>query len=110
MRMLSQLAAGTAIAALTTIFSASAANAVCAVEIYADRAFSNGSVTSIYGRTGTINTFNYYGITDNPTLANLIFAATAGHTKVIISGNASSCPGSGDLRFVGVLSYAFLVP
>ena len=97
-------------AALIAVAPMSTANAVCNVEIYAERAYSSGSLTYLYGRRVNTDTFQYSASTTNPTLAALIFAATAQHSKVFVQGNAGVCPAAGAIRHAGSILYAFMSP
>ncbi|HEY1301145.1 MAG TPA: hypothetical protein VGF07_11660 [Stellaceae bacterium] len=92
-------AATAAMALLSTPVHAS-----CTQIIYAERAFSTGASTTIYGRTTSTSTIIWLGTTGNPTLANLIFAAVAQRNRVQISGNATTCGTAGTLRTVGTVT------
>ena len=110
MKTLARIAFGAVFAALTTIVSMSAADATCSLEIYANRAYSNGNVTYFYGATSSTSTFSYYAGTQNATLASAVFAATAQRNKVFVTGNIASCPTTGSLRYIGTITSVYISP
>ena len=108
MKTLAPAAFGVVFVALTTVVTMSTANASCSLELYANRVYSTGSVTSIYGTTSSVSTFSYYADTGNSMLANLLFAATAQRTKVYVTGDLAFCPTRGSLRYIGVILSAYI--
>lgn len=110
MKTLARVTFGLVFAALTSIVPMSAANATCSLEIYADRAYSDGSLAYVYGSTTSLGSFYVYGDTGNSMLASLFFAATAQRTKIYVTGSAASCPTSGTSRYIGLISSAAISP
>jgi hypothetical protein len=92
------------------VFVPTSAKAACNVWIYADRAYTDGSTTYVYGRPNGYDTYYYYGYTTNTNLAHLIYAATASGKRINVSANAASCPTTGSFRWFNVISYIFLSP
>ena len=95
---------------LAVLAGFSDARASCSVTVYADRAYTDGSTTYVWGRMNSLDSAFYFGVTQNSTLASLIFSATAQHSRILITGNVSTCPTSGTSRYVGILFYAYLTP
>jgi hypothetical protein len=109
MKTLARISLGVFLA-LTTIVPMSAANATCSVEIYANRAIFSGTAAFIYGTTGSLSTFSYFGSTTNFTMASLFFAAAAQRSHVLVTGSIASCPTAGVIRNIGVISNASISP
>src|SRR5712671_479813 len=77
------------------------AKAICQQEIYADRAFTDGTNSQILGRISSaldINAFSfgYFATTTNPVFSTLLFAAVANHNRLFIVADAQSCPTTGE--------------
>jgi hypothetical protein len=86
------------------------AKAVCTQVFYAQRGFSDGTTAQILGRVNAIDTFAFFANTTNAQLANLIFAAVAHHNRVVVIGDAGSCPTTGNERFMGNVVQIFQEP
>ena len=80
------------------------AKAFCTQTIYAERAASDGNITSILGRNTATNNFFWDAFTTNDQLAELIFSAVAQHNRVEVTGDAASCPAIGPSRAMGVIT------
>jgi hypothetical protein len=77
------------------------AKAVCTLTIYAETAYSDGSTARVFGHVTAGDQFNYVAETTNALFANLIFAATASHNRLYITGSAQNCPTTGTFRDIG---------
>ena len=86
------------------------AEAACGQTIYADRAYSTGGVTYVYGRTSSLATQIYYWNTANAVLANMIFNAVAQRNRLFVLGNATACPTTGTTLFGGTIQYMYQQP
>jgi hypothetical protein len=91
------------------------AKALCQQEIYADRGFSDGTTTQVMGRTDStvdanVFTYAYTAETTNAIFANLIFAAVAGHNRLFVVGEATTCPTTGQFRDMGTIVQLFQQP
>lgn len=88
------------------------ANASCTQTIYAERAYTSGATTYLYGRTSSTAFVIWYGTTTNATLANAIFAAVAQRNRVLFNGNVATCPtpGTGSFGYVGTINYLYQQP
>jgi len=64
----------------------------------------------ILGRVNSIDTFAFFANTTNAQLASLIFAAVAHHNRVVVIGDAGSCPTTGNERFMGNVVQIFQEP
>src|SRR5262245_30348803 len=67
------------------------AKAVCQQTIYAERAHSDGSQVQILGHVASTDEFAYFATTADG-VSELISAAVAQRNRVLIVGNAQSCP------------------
>jgi hypothetical protein len=100
------------------------AKAICQQEISADRAFSDGTMIQVLGRTDstvastpgapgpdpTVFTFVYVAETTNPLFGNQIFAAVGGHNRLFIIGEATTCPTTGTFRDIGTIIQIYQQP
>ena len=109
MKTLARIAFGAVFAASATI-SMSGANASCNIEFTPIRVDSNGTNTIIFGRKVSVDAFYYRGFTTNPTIANLLIAATAQGNELLLRGDAASCPTAGTDRYIGLITLATMAP
>ena len=56
-------------------------------------------------KTNPLSSVSYYGYTTDESLTQLAATALQSQTRVYVSGNASSCPTTGTVRYLGTLSY-----
>ena len=77
------------------------AQAVCQQTLYAERAYSDGTNVQFLGRVNSADTFFYLAETTNGLFADIIFAGVAQRNRLFVTGNAQSCPTTGDARDMG---------
>jgi hypothetical protein len=86
------------------------ANAACTQTIYADRAYSDGTMAHVLGRVQSADNFAYSADTTNALFAEIIFASVAHRNRLYITGNAGSCPTTGDVRDMGTILEIYQQP
>jgi len=91
------------------ILGPAVAQAACTQTIYAERAFTNGAVTQILGRTSSTSTTLWFATTADPEFANMINNAVSNRNRVQVTGNATSCP-TGTALFMGTITSMLMSP
>jgi hypothetical protein len=89
------------------------AKALCQQEIYAERGWSDGTNVQVLGRTSSAadaDVFSYAAYTNNALFAYLIFTAVANHNRLVIVGDAQTCPITGLPRDMGNIRNIFQQP
>lgn len=111
MNYLKKLALG-AISLGVMAFTPIVANATCSQTIYAERAYTNGTTTYLYGRTSSTAFVIWYGSTTDDTIANAIFASVAQRNRVLFNGSTTTCPSpsTGSYGYVGTINYLYQQP
>ena len=101
-----------AISLATMALGPVAANASCSQTLYAERAYTSGATTYVYGRTASTAFVIWYGNTADPTLSAAIFASVGARNRILINGNVATCPtpATGSYGYVGTLNYLYQQP
>jgi hypothetical protein len=100
-----------AIGALSFVL-ADSASATCAQTggIARVTATPGATVTTIYIRNSALSTVFWTATTTDQKIVNLAAAAAANNRRVAITGNAATCPTTGNLRPIGVVVQFILGP
>lgn len=96
--------------AAVAAFAPMTAQAVCTQVGEAVRAVQTGTVANLYLRNSPLGTIVWFGQALDTRLMNAAVAAAAGRQRVIVTGNATTCPTTGDLRSLGTITQIIINP